>query len=283
MRFSRIKRHGATLLKSPEEHALRRWFDWHLWLRWTGVAVVLLGIGAGLHSAGQRLLDPEQFPLRHVRLNGELRNLNAADLRALLETRLGQNFFSLDIDAIHTAFAANPWISEVNIQRQWPDTLRINFHERTVFGYWGEDEMIDINGQRFRPDKVKQAETWPRLAGPDGHELQLMRAYQEATALLKSVGLRLTRLVQDKRRAWQMELANGLELNLGRDHFDQRLQRFIDIYPRILAEQIDRIAMVDLRYVNGFAVRWADSTATNDSQPISRALSVTRYHAHPAG
>ncbi|NJN46334.1 MAG: cell division protein FtsQ/DivIB [Candidatus Competibacteraceae bacterium] len=283
MGFKRGKRHGATPLKPQEDQALRRWLNWRLWLRWTGVAMVLAGIGAGLYSAGQRLLDPEQFPLRHVRLNGELRNLDEADLRALLETQLGQNFFALDIDAIHAAFAANPWIREVRVQRQWPDTLRINFHERSVFGYWGEDEMIDINGQRFRPANIRQTGVWPRLAGPDGHEIQLMNAYREATALLKSVGLQLTRLVQDERRAWWMELANGLELSLGREHFDQRLRRFIDIYPRILAEQIDRIAMVDLRYVNGFAVRWADSTETNDSRRISRASPKAKYRAHSAG
>jgi cell division protein FtsQ len=245
--------------------------------------VVLVGIGAALYSAGQRLLDPEQFPLRHVRLNGELHNLNATDLRAILEDRLGENFFALDIDAIHAAFTANPWIREVRVQRQWPDTLRINFHERTVFGYWGEDEMIDIHGQRFHPNNIKQTEGWPRLAGPDGHEFHLMKAYQEASVLLKSVGLQLTRLVQDERRAWWMEMANGLKLSLGRDHFDRRLQRFIDIYPRILAEQIDRIAMVDLRYVNGFAVRWADSTETNDSRRISRASPTAKYRTHSAG
>ncbi|MEZ5582420.1 MAG: cell division protein FtsQ/DivIB [Candidatus Competibacteraceae bacterium] len=150
--------------------------------------------------------------------------------------------------------------------------MRITFQERTAFGYWGEDEMIDTNGQRFRPSTIRQPGSWPRLAGPDGHELHLMKTYRETAARLKSVGLQLTRLVQDERRAWRMELANGLELSLGRDHFDQRLQRFIDIYPRILAEQIDRIAMVDLRYLNGFAVRWADSKENHDSQRISRVL-----------
>jgi cell division protein FtsQ len=282
MKF-RSKRRGATPRKPQADHPLRRWFDWRFWLRWSGVTVVLVGIGVGLYSAGQRLLDPEHFPLRHVRLNGELRNLNAADLRALVEPQLGQNFFALDIDAIHAAFAANPWIREVSVNRQWPDTVRIRFHERTVFGYWGEDEMIDSNGQRFRPTTIRQTGTWPRLAGPDGHELQLMKTYQEALALLQPVNLQLTRLVQDERRAWWMELANGLELSLGREHFRQRLQRFIDIYPRILAEQIDRIALVDLRYINGFAVRWADSTETNDSRRVSGALPAATRRANSAG
>ncbi|MEZ5582421.1 MAG: hypothetical protein R3F37_06365 [Candidatus Competibacteraceae bacterium] len=41
------------------------------------MAVVLAGIGLGFYSAGQRLLDPAHYPLRHIRLNGEIRNLSA--------------------------------------------------------------------------------------------------------------------------------------------------------------------------------------------------------------
>ncbi|HCB13375.1 MAG TPA: cell division protein FtsQ, partial [Gammaproteobacteria bacterium] len=43
---------------------------------------------------------------------------------------------------------------------------------------------------------------------------------------------------------------------VGREQFEQRLQRLVQLYPRILSAQIDRIAVVDLRYGNGFVVRW---------------------------
>jgi cell division septal protein FtsQ len=68
-----------------------------------------------------------------------------------------------------------------------------------------------------------------------------------------------------------MQFANGIEINLGREDFTERLQRFVDIYPRILASQSDKIAVVDLRYTNGFAVRW-----TNSPKPALTTPSVTR-------
>lgn len=248
------RRRGASRRtpRAPGEH----WRFWQLPLRWLGVGFALLAVGGMLYILGQRLLDPARYPLRHVHLQGELRNLNAADLNQAVQDYLGQNFFALDIGNLHGAFATNPWIERVNVRRQWPDTLEIQFQERTAFGHWGRDEMVDINGQRFRPVTLRQPGPWPQLAGPEGHELILMRTYQEASDLLQTVGLKLVRLAQDERRAWWITLENGTELSLGREQFMPRLQRFVAIYPRVLAAQLDRIALVDLRYTNGFSVRW---------------------------
>jgi cell division protein FtsQ len=103
---------------------------------------------------------------------------------------------------------------------------------------------------------VRQPGPWPRLAGPDGHEKALIRTWRETRALLEPVGLKLAKLAQDERRAWWLTFDNGLEVYVGREQFEQRLGRLARIYPRILSAQIDRIAVVDLRYGNGFAVRW---------------------------
>ena len=116
--------------------------------------------------------------------------------------------------------------------------------------------MVDVNGQRFRPPIVRQPGPWPQLAGPEGHEKTLIQTYGEIRALFEPVGLRLVQLRQDQRRAWRLTFDNGLEVHVGRDQFQQRLRRLAQLYPRILSAQIDRIAVVDLRYGNGFAVRW---------------------------
>jgi cell division protein FtsQ len=232
-------------------------------LRWLGVIAVLALVGVGLYKSGVWLLDPARFPLRHVRIHGELRNLDQAELERMVKTYLGQNFFALDIDSLHATFVANPWIESVSVRRQWPDTLEVDIRERTAFGYWGEDEMVDSNGKRFRPPVLRQSGPWPRMLGPDGHELNLIRVWGMSDKLLSRAGLKLARLVLDQRRAWSMQCANGIEIYLGRDNFAQRLQRFADVYQQVLASQSDRIAAVDMRYSNGFAVRWADSRRTN--------------------
>jgi cell division protein FtsQ len=257
----RRKRHGATarVARTP-----MKWqFNWQPRLRWLGAVLALLAGGYGLYNGAYKVLEPERFPLRSVNLQGELRNLDKAELQQLVQPYLGQNFFALDIGALQAILAANPWIEQVSVHRQWPDRLKVYFQERTAFGHWGQDEMVDVNGTRFRPAVVRQPGPWPRLAGPDGHETALIRNYQDAEALLKQAGLQLAELAQDQRRDFRVVTVDGLEIRLGRDHFLDRLQRFVTIYPRLLADVSGKIAAVDLRYTHGFAVRWASPAGSN--------------------
>ena len=58
------------------------------------------------------------------------------------------------------------------------------------------------------------------------------------------------------RHAWQLRLANGLHLVLGRDAdlAEARLRRFVEVYPGAKSKN----EYVDLRYPNGFALRVPD-------------------------
>lgn len=255
--FKHRRRHGASVRMVHEASPWK--VVWGRRLRWWGMVLVMVGIAAGLHTAGQKMLDPRLFPLRHVHIEGEMRNLNAIDVEKLVQGYLGQNFFALDVMALQAMFAVHPWIEHVTVRRLWPDSLVIQFRERIAFAKWGQQEMVDVNGERFRPTIVRQSGSWPELMGPDGHEMTLIQVYKEASAMVAKAGLVITRLVQDGRRAWWMKLDNGIEINLGRERFKQRLQRFVDVYPKTLADHVDQIVAVDLRYINGFAVRWNHS------------------------
>ena len=223
----------------------------------------MIGVTVGLYQVGQRIMDPAQFPLRHVRLEGELRNLDQSDLHRLVQNYLGQSFFRLDIMALHETFMSNAWVKDVGVRRVWPDSIEVSFKERVPFGRWGETEMVDVNGTRFQPDQVRESRLWPELVGPDGHEQIVIQAYREASMIVGEIGLRVERLVENERRAWWLILSNGITLNLGREHFNERLRRFVAIYPKLPLEHVVRIETVDLRYSNGFAVRW--KTASSDS------------------
>lgn len=257
MIFPKKRRRGATSLRKDPTQRRDEWQAiWAPRLRWLGVALVLVAGAYGLQFGSEKLREPGAFPLRQVRIEGELRNLIEADFRTVANHYLGQNFFVANLDELNTALAANPWIETVSVRRWWPDTVVIHLQERVAFGHWGEREMVDVNGVRFQPPVLRQPGPWPKLIGPSGHEKNLITTYQRVRALLDPMGLKLVRLVEDERRAWWLGFENGLEVYLGREQFDQRLQRLAQVYPRILAFQIDRIAAIDLRYLNGFAVRW---------------------------
>ena len=255
--LGRDRRRGATSLHRAATNAAERWTAYKPWLRGLGVVAVLAAIGFVGEAGLKALREPGAFPLRKVRIEGELRNLSEADLQPLARAYLGQNFFVVNLDDLRVALAADPWVEEVAVRRGWPDTVEIRLREREAFGYWGgRDEMVDVNGKRFRPAVLRQPGPWPRLTGPDGREQALIEAWRAIRAQLDPVGLTLVKLTQDQRRAWWLTFEGGLEVYLGREHFEERVQRLAKIYPRVLATQADRIAVVDLRYGNGFAVRW---------------------------
>jgi cell division protein FtsQ len=236
---------------------------WRRSLRWTGLGLLMLGSGLGVYLAQQHLLDPEEFPIRQVRLEGQLQHLTRADIMETLQAYVGENFFVLNIDALHATLMANPWVAHATVWRQWPDTLKVRLQERIAFGHWNEEELIDIHGKRFQPAVIEQINGLPKLSGPDGYESRVMQRYKQANAKLKKVGLQLITLTLDERLAWRMTLQNGVELKLGKAHFAERVARFLAVYSKVLAGRIHRIETIDLRYINGFAVRWKrESTVT---------------------
>ena len=85
----------------------------------------------------------------------------------------------------------------------------------------------------------------------------MARHYARFAAVVAPLGSEVERLVLTPRYAWQLRLANGLHVMLGRDAdgAEARLRRFVESYPATIARLPRRHEYVDLRYPNGFALR----------------------------
>jgi cell division protein FtsQ len=68
------------------------------------------------------------------------------------------------------------------------------------------------------------------------------------------------------RHAWQLRLSNGMALELGREQPQQRLARFVAVYPYSMAPMQRTVSYVDLRYQNGFAAYLPGYTAGKNKQ-----------------
>jgi cell division protein FtsQ len=220
------------------------------------VGTLLLGtlLVGGLWGAYRTLSDPQRFPIRSVGVEGELRYLPVAELQAVMAPLVRGGFFTIDVAAVREAVGALPWVDAVSVRRVWPDTVFVVVTEQVPAVQWGEDGLLNVRGELFVPDPETLPQGLPVLEGPAGLEGKVARAYVEMSAVLARAELSIRRLVLDERRAWRVELANGIELDLGRSGQRQRLERFARVYPRVLGEQAETIRRVDLRYTNGFAV-----------------------------
>ena len=223
----------------------------------TLAAGILAGLAllAACFGALYWVLLPQHFPLTRVDLKGDFEKTSKAELEAALP-RIPGNFFAADLAEVRASVERLPWVRRVAVRRIWPGRLEISIEEHVALARWGEDALVNTFGERF---VGKTREALPSFIGPAGTQAEVARRYERFSAIVGPLGTKIDRVVLSPRHAWQLRLANGLHLALGRDAdlAETRLRRFVEVYPTVKTKN----EYVDLRYPNGFAVRVPDLTS----------------------
>ena len=218
-----------------------------------GVLVGLVALATTL-TAVHWLLRSPLFPLRMVELQTPLRQASPGQVEAAIARLASGNFFAVSIDELRAALERLPWVRAAAVRRVWPDRLEISLEEHVPLAHWGADALVNTHGERFAG---ASDDALPVFIGPPGTEAEVTLRYARFSQLLAPLGSPLERIVLSPRHAWQLRLANGLQLTLGRDAelAEQRLARFVDAYARTPDAAERTRELVDLRYPNGFALR----------------------------
>ncbi|MGU9977141.1 MAG: cell division protein FtsQ/DivIB, partial [Candidatus Oxydemutatoraceae bacterium WSBS_2016_MAG_OTU14] len=154
------------------------------------------------------------------------------------------------------------WIKSVWIERIWPHTLSIKIEEREAIARWGEDTLIDSEGQLFKTEDG-YTPSLPFVYGAVGREKFLLNEYYQMSQRLQTVNLSLYLLEESPRGFLYLVLNNGWHLHLGEKLWQERLQKFIVVYRTTLSQDSDALAKIkclDFRYAYGF------TTSTNSAE-----------------
>ena len=228
----------------------------------TLTGMLLLGLLAAAGLLGKQWFsDPWRFPLSVVEVKGDFRYLDKQQLQAAVVPHVTGGFFTVDVAAIRSAAEQLPWVHKASVKRIWPQTLRLQIEEQQPVARWGAHGYLNKQGEPFLPKATTVSLALPSLAGPDGQELKVLENYQRVTETLSPLGLKVTQMQLDKRRAWHLQLDNSVLLELGRADARKRLQRFVRAWPGVFAGRLDDLQRVDLRYSNGFSVSWKQTVA----------------------
>lgn len=217
----------------------------------------LISVCIGLIWAGialfQWMQDEQQVPISHIEISGQYRYINENDISRLINMGVEGSFFSADINEIHSAVIKHPWVHQASVRKKWPNTIQVYLVEQKPIARWNDDLLLNSEGVPFAGD-IKN-DKLPTLFGPNGAEKTALSGYKAMQMILSTGALSVDNLVLSERFAWQVQLNNGIKLNLGRQEFINRLQRFINLYP-LLQQDTRDINYVDLRYDTGAAVGW---------------------------
>jgi cell division protein FtsQ len=203
-----------------------------------------------------RLLDPMIMPVRVVSVDGEIKYLDKQGLEQTVAQAVSGNFFTVDLVRIRNQIERLPWVESASVRRVWPDTLAVRVFEQVPLAYWGEDAMVNPQGEVFKPQRLPELPGLATLVGEAQRAERVTQGYLKMRTLLQTAGLELKRLRVDARQSWRIETATGLLLDLGRRDVMPRLSRFVQLYP-LLKDQVEFTPQrVDLRYTNGFSIYW---------------------------
>lgn len=200
----------------------------------------------------------EQFPLRTLRVQGELQRVDEARLRATVLPHARRGFFAVQLDRIQAAVGALPWVERAEVRKHWPDVLIVAISEHRPFARWGGDRLLSEQGRLFPAQGIEVPPGLPLLDGPEARVAEVVALYNQARERLANAG-GVRGVTLDRRGSWSIALGDGTEVVLGRDDPEARLQRFAPLLPRLVAQHPgQRLARADLRYTNGFSLTWAD-------------------------
>lgn len=219
------------------------------------VFMTLLAI-AGVIWVGMGMTAKEQWPIRWLEIDGAFERVSAEQIKASLLPISTGSYFTVDLEKMREAASRQPWIESATVQKVWPDTVKVQIKEFIPVAHWTGDQLISLSGASFLVAGAAEIQGLPSLSGPDDQLDVVFANWQKFNTELIRLGLEIEIIRLDARGSWFLQLNNGTEVQLGRASAIPRLQRLVGSWSGLMSGKDMAPLAVDLRYTNGFAVRW---------------------------
>jgi cell division protein FtsQ len=241
------------------------------WLKRLVWPFLLLGLGYGTYELSLRALPYADQPIATISVEGDLSYVNQQAVQQRIAPYANASFFSVDLLSLRQELELMPWIASAQVRRVWPDQLIVRLEEQLPIARWGDEALLNNQGEAFAPLELADYPHLPQLYGPQRAQQQVMQQYQVLSQMLRPMGFSVAKLELRERGSWFLSTGQGIELLLGRDHLVEKMRRFTAIYDKALKEQQTNSARIDLRYANGLAVAWREPVA-----PTAAATAVVQ-------
>ena len=217
-------------------------------LRWSAGTAALAGLSFGLWSGYESVMAR---PIERVDFAGDMKRVAPSDLERLAAGVRGHPSSAAKLAEVREAARRIAWVRDAFVRRRFPAAVEVTIESYEVLARWDETRLVSTRGEVFAADF---AQGLPKFTGPELSAPEMARTWAVVAPALAPLSTDVTELRLSARRSWQVKLASGLVLELGRDDLPARMQRFTEAWPQVAA--IDP-KHADLRYGNGFALREA--------------------------
>ena len=220
------------------------------------IALIVLPVVAVVNG----WMGTERFPLTKLRVASDARHVDDAELQKVLAPFAKQGFFAVRLDDAQAALAKLPWVEEAEVSKKWPDVLEVKIREHRPLALWDETLLLSERGRLYPRSTMGEAlpKGLPQLGGDARRVAEVLSFYKQSRELFSPLGLGVRELRQDARGSWSLRLSDGAYIIVGRQDAESRVRRFADLLPKLIAPEGRALQRADLRYANGFALKWRE-------------------------
>ncbi|WP_330167849.1 cell division protein FtsQ/DivIB [Bartonella grahamii] len=225
----------------------------------------------GLSSSGQMavivntIISGSSFVVTHVDISGNKR-LAKRDIFKILKLDVAPSIFTFDVEKARSLLEKQAWVQSANVQKIYPNRMRISIVEREPYAIWQHDSIMDIvdnTGRVIVPFKGEIVRDLPLVVGQGAQNAA--KGFIQALSVYPEVYDRIRAFVRIGNRRWDLVLDNGMRVMLPENGAIERLSPLVS--SGAMQDLLSRdILSVDLRLADRITVSLSDET-------------LERYHA----
>jgi cell division septal protein FtsQ len=252
----------------------RAWQGVKLAARLCGALAAAAAVTGGLWALHRWATRSPQFAIREVRVSPTM-HVTADSLRARAGIELGDNLFSVDLEATARELQAEPWVQSAKVRRELPAVIAIEVVERqpACLLAFGGLYLADARGEAFKRASPSEAAGLPVVTGVprDLYVDDRETATAEVREALAALAVWRERPARGAAGEVHVDAADGVTIYAARDGaavrigraeapaaWRERLARY-DAVAKALAESGERarVVMVDRARADRVTVRLA--------------------------
>lgn len=204
----------------------------------------------------QALEKPSVFPIQSVSVKAQLQYVTPQQIQAIIKPFLNKGMLGVQTEKIQKALLTLPWVETASISREWPHKLLVQLTEKKPVAIW-QGQWVTTDGSFILPPKNASSAGLVSFQGPGDKEPEIMQQYQQFAQMLEPLGLVISSVaLMGPEGSWRVGLVGGPMLQLGHEQVSSRLALFVKMYSKVFTSSDQQAELVDLRYPNGFAVKW---------------------------
>lgn len=212
------------------------------------------------------LIQSDRWRISQLEVAADYNRITPEQLRLMVAKTPERSFFRLDAEQVKENIELMSWVRYAHVVKQWPDTLKITIKEHQAIAIWNGKDLLNQSGEVFQVQAVDHLKALPRLYGLNEDSAKTLEDFNRFNQLLKPVGHEISQARVNERGDWQLILRNGLEVLLGSEKQEARILRLAETWDQLLLASERLPERVDLRYSNGYVVRWREQQEITDKK-----------------